>query len=313
MGSSLAKGLGVPSRAVSSLADVLRQVGHAVVVGRACPGLRMLSSGVMCKPACAYADGTQTTPNVCTAMSAHPFDCFPFPSPPPPCSSPFQTQELDVRAAQLAEEKHKSGGKNGEEGDAQSVSVFKFDQSRAPAFSDDQIERDSELAAGERCCWVLRCCSLLGMTGRGKSSQSPCQVTPDALDLLTHQHPHSPLPPSLPGPDLGGALGSGGLLGSLGSLISTLESVSGATSGSDEEGKNGGGNGGRIGGPGPIIDVDAADVVSMLASTDLEGGDVPNCPDGSEECPIPWEAMVSGEEQPADQPAAAASPGNAAG
>ena len=56
-----------------------------------------------------------------------------------------------MRAAQLAEEKHKSGSKNSEEGEAQSVSVFKFDQSRAPAFSDDQIERDSELAAGERC------------------------------------------------------------------------------------------------------------------------------------------------------------------
>ncbi|PRW56322.1 K(+) efflux antiporter chloroplastic [Chlorella sorokiniana] len=187
VGSSLAKGLGVPGRAVSSLADVLRQ-------------------------------------------------------------------ELDVRAHQIAEEKRIAGGKSGEEGEAQAVSVFKFDQSRAPAFSDDQIERDSEMAAA----------------------------------------------------DLGGTLGSGGLLGSLGSLISTLESVSGTASGSDEEGKNsapGAANGGRLGAAG-AIDVEV-DVVSMLASTDLEGGDVPFCPDGSEECPIPWQAMTSGEEA-AEQPAAAA-------
>lgn len=65
------------------------------------------------------------------------------------CALPW-AQELDARAHQLAEEKRKPGGKNGEEGEAQSVSVFKFDQSRAPAFSDDQIERDSELAAGGR-------------------------------------------------------------------------------------------------------------------------------------------------------------------
>ncbi len=63
---------------------------------------------------------------------------------------PRLPQELDARAAQLAEEKRSAASrKNGEEGEAQSVSVFKFDQSRAPAFSDDQIERDSELAAGE--------------------------------------------------------------------------------------------------------------------------------------------------------------------
>ena len=72
VGSSLAKGLGVSSRAVSSLADVLRQVGHAVVgAERAVIGVRC--GGAKCKSACAHVDGTQTTPNVCTAMSAHPF------------------------------------------------------------------------------------------------------------------------------------------------------------------------------------------------------------------------------------------------
>lgn len=90
--------------------------------------------------------------------------------------------------------------------------------------------------------------------------------------------------------------------------------MSGATGSSDEEGRNGAAGtpaGGRLGGAGPVIDVDAADVVSMLASTDLEGGDLPDCPDGSEECPIPWEAMASGEAEPAGQPAQ--QPASAAG
>ncbi len=127
-------------------------------------------------------------------------------------------------------------------------------------------------------------------------------MMPLLLLLLPPAHPptHHSHPPSLSA-DMGGSLGSGGLLGSLGSLISTLESVSGATSGSDEEGGKNGAPG-ASGAAGGVIDVEV-DVVSMLASTDLEGGDVPFCPDGSEECPIPWENMVSGE-QPAEQPAA---------
>ena len=56
----------------------------------------------------------------------------------------------------MAEEKRAAGpSKKGEENEGPAVAVFKFDQSRAPAFSDDTIEPDSALAGGELCQFVL--------------------------------------------------------------------------------------------------------------------------------------------------------------
>lgn len=46
-------------------------------------------------------------------------------------------------------------------------------------------------------------------------------------------------------------------------------------------------------------------MVSVLDSADLEGGDIPYCPDGSEECPVPWNAMASGEAAAGQQAATA--------
>ena len=98
-------------------------------------------------------------------------------------------------------------------------------------------------------------------------------------------------PHAAPVPAESGALG-GGLLSS---LISTLDSISGTAS-EDEGGPRARGEGVRQG----VIDVDARevadalDVTSILASTDLVGGDVEPCLDGSVECPVPWSAMGSG-------------------
>lgn len=202
MGSQLARGLGVPTRTVSSLASVMRQ-------------------------------------------------------------------ELDARAAELAA----AGSDPAADGPA--VPIFKFDQAKAPAPSDDPISSDSAMAAGQwpRCClslprrvlallavagtapiaaargkgagyrWAFRCrgaaaavLRLQCTTGRARLRGSvpweshwnqPAELHLLLLYLLTF----SPLLPT--SPELGG-LGAGG--GLLSTLISTLESVGsmGSADGVDE-------------------------------------------------------------------------------
>lgn len=200
VGTSLARGLGVPSRAVAGLADVLRV-------------------------------------------------------------------ELDNRSIQMAHELGSGGpSQSGAEADGTTaVSVFKFDQAKAPAFSDDPISPDSV-------------------------------------------------------PELAGSVDGLGS-GLLSSLISTLESVGGTTSSSEDEAAAAPAALGS-GAFGSTLDdaVIEADVVSILESTDLEGGDVdivlpPECvtaPDGSEQCPVAWGAMSSGDEAEDAQAGAAGAGGAAA-
>ena len=58
--------------------------------------------------------------------------------------------ELDARAAELAEQLHAPArsGSEGEKAEPNKVSIFKFDQSKAPTPYDDTIASDSDLLAG---------------------------------------------------------------------------------------------------------------------------------------------------------------------
>lgn len=260
VGSSLARGLGVPPRAVTGLADVMRA-------------------------------------------------------------------ELDAFSAQLAAEMHAArdnsngkgkgsgSGSGSDEGAGKALSIFKFDHSKAPAFSDDPIRMDSEVAAAGACFdlqWPHSAWCSLWRLGHGEGeeqaagvgglvctggrlaggiqavqpgSQSVSHLPCDPPFSLPHQPTNQAVPP-LHHAD--GVLG-GGLLSS---LMSTLESVSGASQGSLE-----------------AIDVEASRV-RVLASTELEGDGVvrtacETLPDGSELCPVPWDAMSSssGDESDGEQEA----------
>lgn len=91
--------------------------------------------------------------------------------------------ELDSRAAELAEELHAGPAakakRGGEESAAPRVSIFKFDQSKAPALSDDPIAPDSPggLAPTGRRPWAA------GAPGGRHTCSAP--AVPPAVQLGT--------------------------------------------------------------------------------------------------------------------------------